>query len=64
MVVRVGSSSEVVTFVETLLPDGVDAIFCGGIAYVADVRTADDLPEWASATIVGGTAYVPETLES
>ena len=42
----------------------VRAISCGGIAYVSDVKAVDDLPEWASAALVGGTAYVPETLES
>lgn len=63
MVVR-ADPSEVVTFVETLLPDDVDAIFCGGIAYVANTRVVNDLPEGIDAAIIGATVYVPKTLES
>lgn len=63
MVLRAGDPCEVVTFVETLLPDGVDAILCGGIAYVAEVQPTSDVPVWADAVLLGGTAYVPKPLE-
>lgn len=63
MLVQAGQPSEVVTFVETLLPDGVEVILCNGIAYVAEVKAVNDLPEWASAAILGGTVYVPKALE-
>lgn len=49
---------ETVTFVETLLPDGVDAILCGGIEYVPSVEAAA-LPEGVNALRApGGRVYV------
>ena len=53
-----GEPSPVAVFVETLLPDGVDAIRAGGIEYV---ETVSDLPEWADAVRGGRRAFVPET---
>jgi len=56
-----GEPSPVAVFVETLLPDGVDAIRAGGIEYVETVETVSDLPEWADAVRGGRRAFVPET---
>lgn len=56
-----GDDHEVVTFVETVLPLGTDAIRAGGIEYVSNVIPVHDLPEWADAVRTGGTVYVPKT---
>ncbi len=53
-----GDGSLVVTFVETLLPPGHGGIVVRGIEYVAEVRTADDLPAWTTAMRVRDIAFV------
>ncbi len=53
-----GDTSDVVTFVETLLPVGVDGLRARGIEYVSAVEVVDDLPSWATAMRVRDIAFV------
>lgn len=53
-----GANLPTTVFVETIIPDGVDAIRAGGIEYVETVETADDLPEWADAVRDGRRVFV------
>lgn len=56
-------TSEVQMFVETLLPDGLDTIRAGGIAYVSEVRTVMDLPPTLNALRLRSLVFVHETAE-
>lgn len=58
-----GDTSEVQMFVETLLPEGLDTIRAGGIAYVSEVRTVMDLPPSLNALRLRGLVFVHETAE-
>ncbi len=53
-----GEPCEVLTFVETLLPPGVDTLRVGGIAYVTEVRSVADLPNGVNALCFRSTAFV------
>lgn len=58
-----GDTSEVRVFVETLLPEGLDTIRAGGIAYVSEVRAVADLPPTLNALRLGSLVFVHETAE-
>lgn len=54
-----GASDETITFVETTLPPGVDAIVSEGIEYVTSVEAVDRLPSSVDALRApGGRVFV------
>lgn len=50
---------EVLCFVETLLPDGVDSVRVRSLEYVSKVVSMDDLPDGFDAVRVGSTVLLP-----
>jgi hypothetical protein len=50
----------VVTFVETLLPPGIDGVRAREIEYVTAVETASDLPAWVEAARIRDVAILPK----
>lgn len=58
-----GANLPTTVFVETIIPDGVDAIRAGGIEYVETIETVDDLPEWADAVRDGRRVFLKQPSE-